>query len=182
MHAMTISNLQSAFSGESQAHMRYMIYSDRAERDGFPKVALLFRGIAFAERIHATNHFQVLREQVGTAQTVAGGGFGLGPTAQNLKVAIEGEEFEVNEMYPAYMVVADSQGEKAAIRSFHGALEAEKTHAAFYKQALEAVEKGKDADVSMVSVCSVCGYTVLGEAPEVCPICGAKRDKFRSFE
>jgi len=181
MHEMTASNLKSAFAGESQAHMRYLIYGDKAEKDGFPSVARLFRAIAYAEQVHATNHFQQLRNAWGATLTVAGAGFGLGSTAENLEVAIGGEEFEVNEMYPVYKAGAELQEEKGALRSFDWALQAERIHAAMYKEAKAAVEAGKDYDIGPVYICSLCGHTVEGEAPERCPICNAEREKYRQF-
>ena len=167
MHEMTASNLRSAFAGESQAHMRYLIFADKAEQEGFPNVARLFKAIAYAEQVHATNHFKTLKS--------------LGQTADNLGVAIGGETYEVEEMYPAFVAVAELQGEKAAVRSNNWALEAEKIHAEMYSAAKSAVEDGNDAEVGSVYVCSVCGHTVEGEAPDRCPVCNAKREKYREF-
>ena len=181
MHEMTASHLRSAFAGESQAHMRYLIYGDKAEKEGFPNVARLFRAIAYAEQVHATNHFQQLREAKGPALTVAGAGFGLGPSADNLDVAIEGEDFEVAEMYPVYKAAAEFQGEKGAVRSFDWAWQAEQIHAAMYKEAKAAVLTGKDYEVGPVYICSVCGHTVAGRAPDRCPVCNAVREKYKEF-
>jgi rubrerythrin len=181
MHEMTASNLRSSFAGESQAHMRYLIYGDKAERDGFPNVARLFRAIAYAEQVHATSHFQQLRDLKGDALTVAGAGFGLGPTEENLEVAIGGEEFEVNEMYPAYKAVAESQRETGALRSFDWAWKAEQIHAAMFAEAKAAVETGKDHDIRSVFICSVCGHTAEGEVLDRCPVCNAKREKYVEF-
>ncbi len=182
MHPMTVSHLQSAFAGESQAHMRYLAYADKAEKDGFPNVARLFRAISWAEQIHATSHFVVLRNQVGPVTTVAGAGFGLGPTSQNLGIAIEGEEFEIEEMYPVYKNAADFQGERSASRSLAWAWEAEKTHAELYKAAKAAIDAGTDYEIETVYVCSRCGHTAVGERPDRCPICGAKAEQYRAFE
>jgi rubrerythrin len=179
---MTVSNLQSAFAGESQAHMRYLIYTDKAERDGFPNVARLFNAIAWAEQIHATSHFDVLRNEGGDAVTVAMAGFGRGPTDANLDVAIGGENFEVSEMYPAYKAVAQGQDERGALRSFDWAWQAEKTHAALYTEAKEAVKASQDYDIGTINICSQCGHTLIGEAPNRCPICNAKKDFYQSFD
>ncbi|MCD6520640.1 MAG: rubrerythrin family protein [Anaerolineae bacterium] len=181
MHPMTVTNLQSAFAGESQAHMRYLIFADKAEKDGFPNVARLFRAIAWAEQIHATSHFNMLRDEKGAAQTVAGAGFGLGSTADNLGTAIEGEDFEVAEMYPAYKAVAELQEEKRALHSFDWAWKAEQTHAALYKEAKKAVESGKDYDIEAIYICPRCGHTVVGTAPDRCPICNAPGEMYKSF-
>ena len=181
MHPMTADNLRSAFSGESQAHMRYLVYAERARADKLPNVARLFEAISWAEQIHASGHFRELRDQTGAAATVAHAGFGLGGSAQNLGVAIAGEEFEIAEMYPAYKAVAKAQGEKGPLRSFDWAYQAEQTHAGLFRQARAAVESGRDWETSPVQVCAVCGHTVVGDAPDRCPICNAARDKYRPF-
>lgn len=181
MHAMTVANLQSAFAGESQAHMRYLIWADQADKDRFPNVARLFRAVSWAEQIHATSHFTVLRNEAGDAVTTSGGGFGVGPTVQNLGGAISGEMFEVTEMYPAYKAAAEHQGEKAALRSMDWAWQAEKTHAALYGDAREAIESGNDYGTDAIQVCSRCGHTTMGEAPDQCPICRAKKELYRAF-
>jgi len=164
---MTQQNLQAAFAGESQAHMKYLAFADIAEKEGKPNVARLFRAIAYAEQVHAINHLNVLG--------------GVKKTEENLAAAIGGETFEINEMYPVYHSDAKLQGEKEAERSTHYALEAEKIHAKMYTQAKEAASFGKDAQLGDVSICSVCGYTVAGEAPEYCPVCGAKHEAFKKF-
>ncbi|MBE3582696.1 MAG: rubrerythrin family protein [Limnochordaceae bacterium] len=167
MRKMTESNLINAFAGESQAHMRYYIFANEAEKAGKPNVARLFRAIAYAEEVHATNHFKAL----GLLQE----------TAANLQTAIDGENFEVNEMYPAYHEVAKLQDERDAQRTTHYALEAEKLHARLYGEAKQLVEQGKDEDGEPVYVCPVCGYTVKGNAPDKCPVCGAPASKFKKF-
>ncbi len=167
MRKMTEENIKSAFAGESQAHMRYLIFAKKAEEEGFDNVARLFKTIAFAEQVHATNHLKVLG--------------GINSSAQNLQVAIEGETFEVNEMYPAYKEVAKLQEEKGAVSSTDWALQAEKIHAAMYQKAKQAVEDSKDIELKEVFICELCGYTVEGGAPDRCPICGAPKQKFREF-
>jgi len=174
MKIMTAANLRSAFGGESQAHIRYRIYADKAEKDGFPNVARLFTAVSFAEWIHAHNHFRELRNVGGDFAVTSMAGFGLGSTSDNLQIAINGETFEVNEMYPAYLTVAEHQEEKNARRTFDWALKAEMTHAELYTKAKESVDAGKDPELDVVQVCSVCGHTLEGEAPEICPVCNAK--------
>ncbi len=181
MHPMTLGHLQSAFAGESQAHMRYLVYADKADKDELPNIGRLFRAIAWAEQIHATSHFMVMRDQFGAVQTVAGAGFGLGPTAENLAVAIEGEDFEVAEMYPVYQAAAEFQEERGALRSFDWACQAEQTHAALYREAKAAAEAGGDLEIDRVQVCSRCGHTLVGDAPDRCPICSAKKETYRAF-
>jgi rubrerythrin len=84
-------------------------------------------------------------------------------------------------MYPTYLETAKFQGEKGAQQSFYYALSAEKTHAAFFKKAKDAVDSGKDVKLGPMQICTVCGYTVEGDAPDKCPICGSKKEKFRTF-
>jgi len=167
MHKMTQANLEAAFAGESQAHTKYLIFADRAEREGFPNVARLFRAVSYAEQMHATNHFRTLGN--------------LGETLANLEAAIGGETYEVEEMYPAFEAVAELQEERAAVRSNKWALEAEKVHAGMYEMARQAVLAGRDAEVRQVQVCGVCGWTLEGEPPKRCPLCGAKGEKFTAF-
>jgi rubrerythrin len=167
MKKMTEENLKNAYAGESQAHMKYLAFADAAEKEKFSNVARLFRANSFAEQVHATNHLRTLD--------------GIRKTAENLKAAVEGENFEVEEMYPAYLKVAEDQGEKMAVVMFYRAMEAEKVHAGLYKRAKEVVDKGKDLGYFPVHVCSMCGFTVEGEAPDKCPVCGAPKEKFIKF-
>lgn len=167
MHKMTHANLEAAFAGESQAHMRYLIYADQAEKEGFPVVSRLFRAVAFAEQVHAANHLRTLG--------------GIGQTAENLQAGINGETYEVEEMYPAFHAVADLQGENNASRSMTWALEAEKVHAGLYEIARQAVLAGSDAEAGPIHICEICGWTVDGKPPDRCPVCGAVREKFRQF-
>src|SRR5699024_1139402 len=125
----TASNLRSAFGGESQAHMRYRIWGDKATRDGYPNVGRLFMAISDAEQVHATLHFRALRDESGDFDVTSRAGFGLASTSENLQGGIDGELFEVQQMYPAYIAVAEMQEEKAAVSAMKYAIEAEKTHA-----------------------------------------------------
>jgi len=181
MHDMTASNLRSAHGGESMAHMRYLVWGRKAEEDGFPNVARLFRAISHAETVHGSNHFSELREVGGPHLVAAMAGFGIGTTRDNLAGAIEGELFEVNEMYPVYLETAKSQQERGAQLSFHYALSAESIHAEMHQRAKQAVEAGGDLTLGAVQVCEVCGYTAEGGIPEKCPICSAKREQFSTF-
>jgi len=182
MHEMTAANLRSAHAGESMAHMRYIIWSEKAQMDGFANVARLFRAISRAEQAHATGHFKALAGVAGAFSVSAGGGFGYASTAENLASAIEGETFEINEMYPAYLAVAKLQKEPAATKSMSYAMAAEKIHAEMYKKAKKAVDAGKDVELGPVRICQVCGHTLEGQAPDFCPTCGAKKDEFITFE
>lgn len=160
----TIDNLQEAFAGESQANRKYLAFAKKAEQDGLPQVAKLFRAAAAAETVHAHAHFRVLG--------------GVKGTPENLGAAIEGEGFEFKEMYPKFLAEAEAEDNKPAVYSFKNALAVEEIHHGLYSGALDAVKGGNDLPESTIFVCSVCGNTVNGEAPENCPVCGAPKDKF----
>lgn len=180
-NAMTSDFLRSAYGGESMAHMRYLIWGDAAGRDGYPNISRLFNAIAYAERVHAENHFRVLKELKGDNTVAAGAVFGLTNIMENLQGALSGELHEINQMYPVYLETACFQQEKDAERSFHFALEAEKKHAELFEKAIGAVDAKRDMDMGSVYVCPICGYTTADGVPDVCPICGAKKEKFKEF-
>jgi rubrerythrin len=158
----TVDNLKDAFAGESQANQKYRAFAKKAEQDGFPNVAKLFRTTAEAERIHAEGHLKALE--------------GVGATAENLQAAIDGETYEYQKMYPPMLEQAKADDHKAK-RMFGYALDAEAVHAKIYAMALEAVKAGKDLDAEFY-LCPVCGNIELGKPTEPCVVCGAKADKF----
>ncbi len=167
MKKMTEENVKAALAGESQAHVRYLAYAEKAGAEGKPNTARAFAAGAFSEQVHATNHLKVLD--------------GLQDTAANLRESAGGEDFEIAEMYPAYLAVAEAQGEKKAAMFMEAALAAEKVHSALYKRALQAVEAGGDLDLKDIHVCPRCGFTMEGELPDKCPVCGAPRSTFKAF-
>lgn len=181
MNDMTANNLKSAFGGESMAHMRYLQWGKAARQEGFPNVANLFEAVAYAERVHASNHFKELKNEVGDASVTAGAGFGLTKTSENLQGAIDGENYEVDQMYPAFMAVAQLQGENGSIRSFHYAIEAEKTHSLLFTAAKNQVDLKKDYKHDTIHVCEVCGYTLAEHLVDRCPICNVKKELFTTF-
>ncbi|HPU43475.1 MAG TPA: rubrerythrin family protein [Dictyoglomaceae bacterium] len=167
MKKMTEKLLNEAFAGESMAHMRYTIFAEEAEKKGLPKLANLFKAIAYAEFVHARNHYR----ELGLIQDMS----------HNVQQGIDGETFEIEEMYPVYNNTAIYQNEKGAERSTKFAWEAEKIHAGMYKKAKELVDKNEDYTEGTIYICPVCGYTVEGEAPDKCPICGAPKSSFKKF-
>lgn len=180
-NAMTADFLRSAYGGESMAHMRYLIWGDMAAKEGYPNIAKLFEAIAYAERVHAGNHFRVIAGDTSDSTVTAGAVFGTGKTADNLQGAIDGELHEVEQMYPVYLNTAKMQNESGAERSFHFALEAEKIHAELFRQAQVVARANKDMALQSVHICPVCGHTVLDEAPDACPVCGAKKAMYVKF-
>lgn len=159
----TNTNLQDAFAGESQANRKYLAFAKKAEQDGFPMVARLFRAAAEAETIHALAHLANMD--------------GIGSTAENLKAAVAGETYETETMYPPMLAQAKAEQHKAKLM-FEFAGKAEAVHAKLYAQALAAVQSGKDLAADAFYLCPVCGHVELGAAPATCPICGTKGERF----
>ena len=164
----TLENLQAAFAGESQANRRYLFSADRAEKEGHPQIARLFRAAAEAETVHARNHLEVMG--------------GIKSTRDNLGAAIEGEHYEFTQMYSSFIKQAKAESNDKARFSFDVANKVEKVHHGLYQKALEALDGGEKLKDESYFVCQVCGNTVAGEAPEKCPICGAPRKMFRRVE
>lgn len=161
----TMNDLVEAFAGESQANRKYLAFAKKAEQDGFPQVAKLFRAAAEAETVHAHAH---LREMGG-----------IKTTKENLEEAIGGETHEFMSMYPAMIEDAKAEGNQGALRSFMYANEVEKIHANLYKKALDMLGKNETVEYF---VCQVCGNTVENEAPDECPICKAKKQAFKKID
>ena len=160
----TSDNLKAAFAGESQANRKYLAFAQKADADGFPQVAKLFRATAEAETVHAHAHFRVLG--------------GIKNTEENLEEAIKGEGFEFKEMYPKFLKEAQDEDNKPATFSFKNALAVEEIHHDLYSEALKSIKDGKDLAETRIHVCEVCGNTILGEAPDKCPVCNAPKEKF----
>lgn len=158
----TEENLHEAFAGESQANRRYLAFAKQADKEGYPQAAKLFRAAAQAETVHAHAHLRALKAIRGTAE--------------NLKEAISGEIHEFKSMYPSMIEDAKAEGNKVAERSFTFANAVEEVHAGLYQKALENLDKPEAVDCYYV--CSVCGYTSENEAPDTCPVCGAKSNAF----
>ena len=161
----TQDNLQAAFGGESQANRRYLFFADKAEKEGHPQLARLFRAAAEAETVHASNHLEAMD--------------GIKSTRDNLAAAVSGEHYEFTEMYPGFIEQARSENNERAEISFTYANAVEKVHHRLYQKALETLEAGQKMKDEPYFVCQVCGNTVGGEAPEKCPICGVPRSKFK---
>lgn len=163
--AKTQENLKTAFAGESQANRKYLAFAKKAEAEGYPQAAKLFRAAAEAETVHAHNHLNALA--------------GVGSTSDNLKEAIEGEVYEFELMYPPMIRDAEVEGENQAVKTFAYANEVEKIHSELFKKTLENLEKLEAVDYH---VCQVCGNTVEGEPPDKCPICNAPKKAFKKVE
>ena len=161
-------NLETAFAGESQANRKYLFFAEQADKEGHRQIARLFRAAAEAETVHARKHLTVLE--------------GIRSTGDNLQAAIGGEHYEFTEMYPEFIRQAEAEGESKARTSFDLANQVEKVHHGLFKAALDMLEKKQALEDKTFYVCQVCGYTVEGEAPDKCPICGAPKVKFKPVD
>jgi rubrerythrin len=166
--ANTGENLQAAFAGESQASRKYLYFAEKAEKDGQPQIARLFRAASDAETVHARNHLHAMK--------------GVGSVADNLKAAISGEHYEFIEMYPGFINQAKAEKNSTAEKSFNWANDVEKIHHGLYQQALKDLEAGKKAENKPFFVCQNCGNTVEGEAPDKCPVCGFSKNWFKKID
>ena len=164
----TSDNLQAAFAGESQANRKYLFFAEKAETEGQQQVAKLFRAVADAETVHARNHLRVLGE--------------IKSTEENLSSAIDGENYEFSTMYPSFIKKAEEEGNEKAIRSFELANKVEKIHHTLFQSILSKIKASQGVEQKPIYVCQVCGYTVEGEAPKRCPVCGAPIKMFRAIE
>ncbi len=161
----TEQNLKEAFAGESQANRKYLAFAEKADKEGHPQAAKLFRAAAAAETVHAPAHLKALG--------------GIRSTAENLQEAIAGETHEFRSMYPPMIESAKAEGQKSAERSFANANAVEEVHAQLYQKVLDSIDNPDDTDYT---VCSVCGNTFEGDPPETCPVCGAKSTAFFKTE
>lgn len=181
-NAITVQNLLTAFEGESNAHAKYTAFAVKADEDGLHGVASLFRAAGRAEQIHATNHARVIGLMGGHAECEIHD-VEVKTTLENLKTALNGEQYEIDSMYPGFLEEATARKNTAAIRTFHGALEAEKTHARLYAEAIALLAAGKkDTWLGAARdfyVCPVCGYTSeTEEEHERCPVCNCPWERF----
>ena len=160
----TIDDLKAAFAGESQASRRYLAFAKKADTEGFPQIARLFRAASASETVHANNHLRAMD--------------GIASTAENLATAISGENYEWETMYPEFIKDAEAESVKRAVNSFSYAFQVEKIHEELYRQALTALENQQPLPEVEYYVCPVCGNTHIGPMLGRCPICNTPGEKF----
>jgi len=161
MSTKTEQNLKDAFVGEAKASLRLLGYAERADQEGYPQVAKLFRAIARAEQIHAIKHLRQLKI--------------VTDTQSNLQAAFESEHTVSENVYPAMIAQAEEDGNRAAAIGFGHARDAEEVHAKLYKQVIDHLMAEAEPHYW---VCKVCGYVVDGDPPDTCPVCNAPRSAF----
>jgi rubrerythrin len=164
----TENNVLAAFGGESQACRRYLLFAEKADAEGHPQVARLFRAVAAAEAVHARNHMTAI-DAVGT-------------TKDNLLAASLGERQEQAHIYPDYIEIAKEERNDRAERTFTLANKVEGVHCTLFEKAYEEIKAGRPLAETDYCVCQVCGNTVAGSAPEKCLVCGAPASRVTSVE
>ena len=160
----TDENLKAAFAGESQANRLYLAFAKKAEEEGFPQIAQLFKAAAEAETVHALNHLRVMKQ--------------VKSTIDNLGTAVSGETYEFKKMYPEFIEDAKKEANKPAQLSFDYANRVEQIHATLYQKALDALKNKMPPSHADYYVCPVCGNTFEGSTPDNCPICATAKEKF----
>jgi rubrerythrin len=174
---VTVRNLQAAYEGESNAHAKYMAFAVKADAEGLHGAASLFRAAARAEEIHAGNHARVIR-QLNAEPTATIHPVHVKTTIENLNEARSGERYEIDSMYPEFIREARRHSNTAAVRTLEWALEAEKTHARLFSEAIAVLESGWLIAARNFYVCSACGYTSETPEAERCPTCRLPWEKF----
>ncbi len=176
----TEKNILTAFAGESQARNRYTYYASKAKAEGFVQIASFFEETANQEKEHAKRLFKML--EGGEVEITAGFPAGIiGSTAENLKAAAGGENYEWTTMYPGFAKIAREEGFESIAKIMDAIAIAEKQHEKAYLDFLKNVETNKvfQKDAPTVWRCRNCGYLHEGtEAPEVCAACAHPRAHF----
>ena len=156
--------LRQAYAGEAKASLRLKVYAEKAEKDGYPQIAKLFRVIAFSEEIHGARALKVLKE--------------IGSTEENLAQSFESEKGVAEVAYGEFVKLAEAEGNQEAVLHFSQSRDVEETHAKLYREAMNHLMEERE---TAYHVCLVCGYVADGVLPDTCPVCGAKQDQFRTF-
>jgi rubrerythrin len=166
MHEKTEKNLAYAFAAESKASVRNEAFAMKADAEGYPLIARLFRAISSAESVHAKRYLMLMRGKIGS-------------TEENLERAFQ-QEIKANaEEYPRLIRDAAQEEEEAVMKAFSQSRDVEDRHAELYKKAMSNMLADRE---TMYHVCQVCGYIQEDEAPENCPVCGAVRGKFKKSQ
>ena len=153
--------LRQAYTGEAKAALRLKVYAEKAEEEGYPQIAKLFRVIAFSEEIHGERALKVLKE--------------IKTTEENLAESFQSERGVAEVAYGEFVRLAEAEGEQAAVVHFRQSKDVEEGHANLYKEAMNHLLAERE---TTYYVCLVCGYVADGTRPEACPVCGAKADQF----
>lgn len=153
-----------AYTGESKASLRLKVFAEKAEQEGYPQLAKLFRVVSFSEELHGKRALRLLRE--------------IKSTEENLAASFESETKVAEVAYDQFIRNAEEVGDKAASLYFSQSRDVEEIHARLYKEAMDHVLEERD---TTYYVCDVCGYVSDGVSLDECPVCGAKKERFITF-
>jgi rubrerythrin len=167
MKQRTKDNIYKAFIGEAKAYFRLLAYAEKADEEDVQQIALLFRAIADAERVHATSHLNLVKDLL------------VKDTDTNLENSFQREKTVSENAYPELIKDAEDDGERAAALVFSHARDAESYHAKLYERAIYHLIR---EEVKAYHVCQVCGYVTDKRIPKKCPVCGAPQEKFKTIE
>jgi rubrerythrin len=167
MKEKTKENIHKAFIGEAKAYFRLLAYAEKADEEEVPQIALLFRAIADAERVHAIRQLNLVKDLM------------VKDTDSNLAASFQREKTVSENAYPKFIKDAEEDGEKAAALVFSNARDAESFHAKLYERAIYNMIRD---EVKAYHVCQVCGYVTDKKIPDECPVCGASKENFKSIE
>ena len=171
-------NLVAAFSGENLGFRILLAFAEGAEKEGFSQVAKVFRAGAIGESIHAHNILRAMGGGKISKKDLKVAKIQLKSLEENLKAATLGEFMAFTKIYPGFIEDGKVEGNKNAEQTFHLANEVEKIHHVMFETALNSVENGKDLSVREIFLCPFCGYPSEGITPNICPVCGALKEKF----
>lgn len=157
--------IHQAYTGESKASLRLKVFAEKAQEEGYPQLAKLFRVISFSEELHGKRALKLLKE--------------IKSTEENLADSFESETKVAGVAYDSFIKQAEESGDKASSVYFSQSRDVEEVHAKLYKEAMDHVLEERE---TIYYVCDVCGYVSDGVLPEECPVCGAKKDRFVTFE
>lgn len=153
--------LHKAYTGEAKAVLRLKLYADKAEQEGYPQMAKLFRAVALSEEIHGMRALRLLKEVKGTQD--------------NLRASFESEQKVAEVAYDAFVKLAEAVGDRAAVLHFSQSRDVEEVHAKLYKEAMNHFMEDRE---TTYYICKVCGYIADGVLPDECPVCAAKKERF----
>lgn len=165
MKERTAKNIHTAFVEEAKAHQRLLMFAKRAEKEGLPQIAHLFRAVAAAEGVHSRRHFALMES--------------IADTQNNLERAFQLETAVNGIHYPKMLQESEEEDEKAATVVFSQARDVEGAHAKLYKNALNHLIAERSTEYY---VCTVCGHVAERKPPENCPICNALKSSFRKVD
>ncbi len=164
----TMENLKDAFASESQTHCKYLAFARKADEDGYPEVAKLFRAAAAGEAVHAIVDLRAIGE--------------VRSTAENLQEATSGESIESRDVYPRYEAMAMQEDNVTAVESFQNAMAAEQVHQSLCLAALRHIKGGQDLPPRRMYVCGECGDLAVDEPPQTCPVCSTPGNHFEEVQ